>query len=144
MNTEITPEIQRQLIQIVGDSYVFLDEETRNHYGHDETEDYVFPPNVVVKPANALEISEIMKLANEYKIPVTPIGGRTGLSGGALSIHKGIGLSTERLNTILQIDKQNLQVITEPAVITQVLREAVAEKNLFYPPDPSSQGSCWI
>jgi len=144
MNTEITPEINARLIHIVGNSYVFLDQETRNHYGHDETEDYVFPPNVVVKPANALEISEIMKLANEYKIPVTPIGGRTGLSGGALSIHKGIGLSTERLNTILQIDEQNLQVITEPAVITQVLREAVAEKNLFYPPDPSSQGSCWI
>jgi glycolate oxidase len=144
MNIEISPEIHNKLIEILGNSYVFLDLETRNHYGHDETEDYVFPPNVVVKPANALEISEIMKLANEYKIPVTPIGGRTGLSGGALSIHKGIGLSIERLNTILQIDEQNLQVITEPAVITQVLREAVAEKNLFYPPDPSSQGSCWI
>ncbi|KAB1155100.1 FAD-binding protein [Flavobacterium luteum] len=141
---EISPEIHNKLVQIVGSSYVFLDQETRNHYGHDETEDYVFPPHVVVKPANAFEISEIMKLANEYKIPVTPIGGRTGLSGGALSIHKGIGLSTERLNKILEIDERNLQVTTEPAVITQVLREAVAEKNLFYPPDPSSQGSCWI
>ena len=144
MITEISPEIHNKLLQIVGDSYVFSDQETRNHYGHDETEDYVFPPHVVVKPANAFEISEIMKLANEYKIPVTPIGGRTGLSGGALSIHKGIGLSTERLNKILEIDERNLQVTTEPAVITQVLREAVAEKNLFYPPDPSSQGSCWI
>ena len=144
MNIEISPEINNKLLQIVGDSYVFSDQETRNHFGHDETEDYVFPPNVVVKPANAFEISEIMKLANEYKIPVTPIGGRTGLSGGALSIHKGIGLSTERLNKILEIDERNLQVTTEPAVITQVLREAVAEKNLFYPPDPSSQGSCWI
>ncbi|WP_191963377.1 FAD-binding oxidoreductase [Flavobacterium luteum] len=144
MNIEISPEIHNKLVQIVGSSYVFLDQETRNHYGHDETEDYVFPPHVVVKPANAFEISEIMKLANEYKIPVTPIGGRTGLSGGALSIHKGIGLSTERLNKILEIDERNLQVTTEPAVITQVLREAVAEKNLFYPPDPSSQGSCWI
>ena len=144
MNIEISPEINNKLIQIVGSSYVFSDQETRNHYGHDETEDYVFPPHVVVKPANAFEISEIMKLANEYKIPVTPIGGRTGLSGGALSIHRGIGLSTERLNKILEIDERNLQVTTEPAVITQVLREAVAEKNLFYPPDPSSQGSCWI
>src|SRR6185295_18684865 len=62
----------------------------------------------------------------------------------ALSIHQGIGLSMERLNKILEIDEQNLQVTTEPAVITQVLREAVAEKGLFYPPDPSSQGSCWI
>ena len=141
---KITSEILQKLTDIIGKSFVFTDLETRNHYGHDETEDYVFPPNVVLKPANANEISEIMKLANLYKIPVTPIGARTGLSGGALSIYQGIGLSTERLNNILTIDEQNLQVIVEPAVITQVLREAVAEKGLFYPPDPSSQGSCWI
>jgi glycolate oxidase len=140
----ISPEILNKLHLIVGQNYVFTDDETRNHYGHDETEDYVFPPSVVVKPANAFEISEVLKLANEYKIPTTPIGARTGLSGGALSIYKGIGLSMERLNAIVAIDEQNLQVTVEPAVITQVLREAVAEKGLFYPVDPSSQGSCWI
>lgn len=132
------------LQNIVGSSYVFTDEATRKDYGHDETEDYNFPPHVVVKPANTLEISEIMKLANANKIPVVPIGGRTGLSGGALSIHGGIGLSMERLNKILSIDERNLQVITEPAVITQVLKEAVLEKGLFYPVDPSSMGSCFI
>jgi glycolate oxidase len=132
------------LQNIVGSSFVFTDEETRKDYGHDETEDYNFPPHVVVKPANTLEISQIMKLANANAIPVVPIGGRTGLSGGALSIHGGIGLSMERLNKILAIDEQNLQVITEPAVITQVLKEAVLEKGLFYPVDPSSMGSCFI
>ena len=140
----LLPEVIQKLQDIVGQDFVFTDIETRNHYGHDETEDYVFPPNAVVKPANALEISKILMLANDYKIPVTPIGARTGLSGGALSVQQGIGLSTERLNKILKIDEQNLQIIVEPAVITQVLREAVAEKGLFYPPDPSSQGSCWI
>ena len=133
-----------QLITAVGQSFVFTDIETRNHYGHDETEDYVFPPSVVVKPANTSEVSAVIKLANEYKIPTTPIGARTGLSGGALSIYEGIGLSLERLNKILEIDEQNLQVTVEPAVITQVLRETVAEKGLFYPVDPSSMGSCWI
>ncbi len=141
---QITPEILQHLELIVGSSNVFTDVETRSHYGHDETEDYVFPPNVVVKPASAQDISAIMKVANTYKIPVVPIAARTGLSGGALCIHQGIGLSMERLNKILEIDEQNLQVTTEPAVITQVLRESVAEKGLFYPPDPSSQGSCWI
>ena len=140
----LSPEILNTLISIVGQNYVFTDDETRNQYGHDETEDYVFPPSVVVKPANAFEISEILKLANDYKIPTTPIGARTGLSGGALSIYQGIGLSMERLNSIVEIDEQNLQVTVEPAVITQILREAVAEKGLFYPVDPSSQGSCWI
>ncbi|WP_396155454.1 FAD-binding oxidoreductase [Flavobacterium macrobrachii] len=140
----LNPEILHKLTQIVGENYIFTDIETRNHYGHDETEDYVFPPNVVVKPGNTSEVSEIIKVANEYKIPTTPIGARTGLSGGALSIYEGIGLSLERLNKIIEIDEQNLQVTVEPAVITQVLRETVAEKGLFYPVDPSSMGSCWI
>lgn len=144
MQTQITAQILQQLQNILGQKYVFTDQETRNNYGHDETEDYVFPPAVVIKPANAAEISKILKLANANQIPVTTIGARTGLSGGALSIHQGIGLSTERLNKIIEIDQQNLQVTVEPAVITQVLREAVSEKGLFYPPDPSSQGSCWI
>jgi glycolate oxidase len=142
--TALNEELTGRLREIVGPSFLFLDQETRNHYGHDETEDYVFPPAVVLKPGTPEEISEILKLANEYHIPVTAIGGRTGLSGGALSIHQGIGLSMERFNKILNIDEMNLQVIVEPAVITQILREAVSEKNLFYPPDPSSQGSCFI
>ena len=141
---QITTEIQQKLNQIIGSEFVFLDQETRNNYGHDETEDFVFPPSVVLKPGCAQEISKILILANQYKIPVTPIGAQTGLSGGALCIHQGIGLSTERLNKIIKIDEQNLQIIVEPAVITQVLREAVSDKGLFYPPDPSSQGSCWI
>ena len=140
----LSAEILSKLTQIVGSNYIFTDQETRNHYGQDETEDYVFPPSVVVKPGTTKEVSEILKIANEYKIPTTPIGARTGLSGGALSIYEGIGLSMERFNKILKIDEENLQVITESAVITQVLREAVAEKGLFYPVDPSSQGSCWI
>jgi glycolate oxidase len=143
-NGIISPEIIEKLTKIVGSDFIFIDDETRQKYGHDETEDYNFPPAVLIKPANTAEISAILKLANEYFIPVTPIGAQTGLSGGALSLHQGIGLAMERLNKIIEIDENNLQVTVEPAVITQVLREAVAEKKLFYPPDPSSQGSCWI
>ncbi|MCW4470866.1 FAD-binding protein [Flavobacterium sp. MFBS3-15] len=143
MNTTLSTENITTLEQIVGAPYIFTDEETRHHYGHDETEDYNFPPSVVVKPGTPEEISAIMKVANEYKIPVVPIGGRTGLSGGALSIHGGIGLSMERFISI-EIDEKNLQAIVGPAVITQVFREAAFEKGLFYPPDPSSQGSCTI
>ncbi|MFY8097951.1 FAD-binding oxidoreductase [Flavobacterium sp.] len=133
-----------KLQEIVGTSFVFTDIDVLQKYGHDETEDYVYPPHVVVKPITPQEIADIMKLANEYKIPVVPIGGQTGLSGGALAINGGIGLSMERFNRILAIDEMNLQVITEPAVITQVLKEKVAEQGLFYPVDPSSMGSCFI
>ncbi|HMW67434.1 MAG TPA: FAD-linked oxidase C-terminal domain-containing protein, partial [Chitinophagaceae bacterium] len=75
---------------------------------------------------------------------VTPRGAGTGLSGGALPHLGGVLISTERMNTILNIDERNLQVTTEPGVITEVLMNAVKEKKLFYPPDPSSRGSCFI
>ena len=77
-------------------------------------------------------------------LPVTPRGAGTGLSGGALPHLGGVLLSTERLNQILEIDERNLQVTTEPGVITEVLQNAVKAKKLFYPPDPSSRGSCFI
>ena len=140
----LNPEILSELEKIVGPSYLFTDEATRRTYGQDETEDLNFPPQVVVKPANTEEVTQILKISNTYKIPTVPIGARTGLSGGALSIFGGIGISMERFNKIIEIDEQNLQVTTEPGVITQVLREAVAEKGLLYPVDPSSMGSCWI
>ncbi|MDV6169809.1 FAD-linked oxidase C-terminal domain-containing protein [Flavobacterium sp. DG1-102-2] len=142
-NIELSQEMIASLTSVVGQSFLFLDEATRKDYGHDETEDYSFPPSIVLKPGTTQEVSEIMKIASQYRIPVVPIGGRTGLSGGALSIYGGIGLSMERFNKI-EIDEQNLQGIVEPAVITQVFREAAFEKGLFYPPDPSSQGSCTI
>lgn len=140
----MNPEILLALENIVGSAYIFTDETSRKTYGHDETEDLSFPPHVVVKPANTEEVAQILKVSNTYKIPTTPIGARTGLSGGALSIYGGIGISMERFNKIIEIDEKNLQVTTEPGVITQVLREAVAEKGLFYPVDPSSMGSCFI
>lgn len=140
----ITVDIKNKLVEVVGSSYVFTDDETLNEYGKDHTEDLVFPPSIVVKPASTQEVSAIMKIAFEYAIPVVPIGARTGLSGGILAVHKGIGLSLERLNQIIKIDEQNLQVITQPGVITEVLQNAVAEKGLLYPVDPSSKGSCFI
>lgn len=140
----ITVDIKNKLVEVVGEQYVFTDQETLNDYGKDHTEDLVFPPSIVVKPASTQQVSAIMKLAFEHAIPVVPIGARTGLSGGILAVHKGIGLSLERLNQIIKIDEQNLQVITQPGVITEVLQNAVAEKGLFYPVDPSSKGSCFI
>ena len=129
---------------IVGESGVFVDEEILNSYAHDETEDLHFLPDVVIKPSSAEEISAILKICNQFKIPVTPRGAGTGLSGGALPHLGGVLLSTERLNKIIEIDERNLQVITEAGVITEVLQDAVKAKNLFYPPDPSSRGSCMI
>lgn len=133
-----------QFKNIVGEAFVLVDEESLKNYDHDETENLHFLPDVVIKPRTAEEISAIMKICNAHRLPVTPRGAGTGLAGGALPHFGGVLLSMERLNTILEIDEQNLQVTTEPGVITEVLQNAVKEKGLFYPPDPSSRGSCYI
>ena len=133
-----------QFKRIVGENFVFIDEEHLDTYAHDETENLHFPPDIVIKPRTAEEISEVMRICNAHKIPVTPRGAGTGLSGGALPQLGGVLIATERMNNILEIDERNLQVTTEPGVITEVLQNAVKEKGLFYPPDPSSRGSCFI
>lgn len=130
--------------EIVGSENVFTEEETRNIYGSDETEDFKFPPEVVVKPTNTQQVSEILKLANENNIPVTPRGGGTGLSGGALPIYGGICLSMEKFNRIIEIDEKNFQAVVEPGVITQTFQEELENRGLFYPPDPASRGSCML
>ncbi len=142
--TSFAVEIVDELKHILGANFVLVDEETLNNYAHDETEDLHFLPDVVVKPATVEEVSAIMQLCNKHRIPVTPRGAGTGLSGGALPHLGGVLLSTERFNKIIQIDERNLQVTVEPGVITEVLQNAVKEKGLFYPPDPSSRGSCFI
>ena len=130
--------------KIAGDAYVYTDEETLDIFAKDETENLHFLPDIVIKPRTAEEISEVMKICNAHKIPVTPRGAGTGLSGGALAHFGGVLISFERMNSIIDIDEKNLQVTTEPGVITEVLQNAVKEKGLFYPPDPSSRGSCFI
>lgn len=141
---QITPEILEQIKSIVGAEYVFTDQESFEKYGSDETEKIHYSPAVVVKPRKAEEIGALMQLANKHLIHVTPRGAGTGLTGGALPHLGGLVIAMERFNSILKLDERNLQITTEPGVITEVLQNAVKEKGLFYPPDPASKGSCFI
>ncbi|MFN6945054.1 MAG: FAD-binding oxidoreductase, partial [Cytophagaceae bacterium] len=133
-----------ELCKIVGSEYVFLDKETLFQYSHDETEDLSYLPEIVVKPGSAEEIGRILIFCNHEKIPVTPRGAGTGLSGGALPVCGGVLLSMERFNEIIEIDEKNFQATVESGVITEVFQDAVKRKGLYYPPDPSSRGSCFL
>jgi len=141
---KVTPEIISKLTEICGSDSVLYDDETLKLFSSDETEDFLFKPEIVVKPSDTRRVSEIMKLANELGIPVTPRGGGTGLSGGSLAVHGGISLSMEKFNKIVEIDTRNFQAVAEPGVITQVFQEEVEKLGLFYPPDPASRGSCHL
>lgn len=140
--TKITPQIIESLRRMVDAEDLLTDEESLEKYGQDETEDLIYKPEVVLRPKTVSQISEIMKLANASRIPVTVRGAGTGLSGAALPVYGGIVISMERFNKILQIDERNLQATVEPGVINYVFQEEVKKLGLFYPPDPASWGSC--
>jgi glycolate oxidase len=129
---------------VCGDEFIWSDEEARKANAHDETEDLRFLPEWIAAPENTEQISRLLKYCNVEKIPVTTRGGGTGLSGGALPVNGGLVIRMHRFNRILEIDEQNLQARVQPGVITQVFQETVIEKGLYYPPDPSSRGSCFI
>jgi glycolate oxidase len=141
---KLTPAILDSFRQLLGAAYVLTDTDSKTRYGHDETEDLNFPPEVILKPRTANEISAILKICQHEYLPVTPRGAGTGLSGAALPVFGGVVLSMERFNSILEIDERNLQATVEPGVINEVFQLAVKEKGLFYPPDPASKGSCFL
>ncbi|MFH1258582.1 MAG: FAD-linked oxidase C-terminal domain-containing protein [Elusimicrobiota bacterium] len=140
---KVTPKIIDQLVKIVGGENLFVGQDWQG-YDHDETPEIICPPEVVIKPKNAEEISRILKLANQEKIPVTPRGAGTGLSGGALSVLGGILISFERMNNILEIDVDNLMATVQPGVIVGNLRREAETYGLLYPVDPASLDSCSI
>ena len=144
MSKPLKAEFLDRLILIVGEDFVISDSEVRKIYASDSTEDFVFMPDVVVKPNTVEEVSAVMKLCYEFEIPLTPRGAGTGLSGACLPISGGVILLMERLNRILKIDEKNFQATVEPGVINEVFRQAVEEVGLFYPPDPASKGSCFL
>jgi glycolate oxidase len=141
---KITGDVLEAITEIVGADAVLTTAAAIESYSHDETEDLVYYPEIVVKPKTTEEVSKLMKLCNQHLIPVTPRGAGTGLAGAALAISGGLMISMERFNQILDIDEQNLQATVEPGVITEIFINAVAEKGLLYPVDPASKGSCFI
>src|SRR4030067_2154999 len=141
---KVTPEIVDGLRRIVGDQHVLMEKHDIEPYSHDETEDFVFYPEVVVRPIATPDVSEILRLCHENYIPVTSRGGGPGLSGGALPVHGGVILSTERMNRIIEIDRENLMATVQPGVINHNFHQALAAEGLFYPVDPASKESCTI
>lgn len=135
----VKPEILRKLEEIVGASNVSLSPEDLEKHSVDESLEPPHPPEVVVKPVCTAEVSDIMRLAYEYNIPVTPQGSRTGLSGGSHPLLGGIALSLDRMDRILEIDEENLMAVVEPGVLISDLHSETEKKGLLYPPDPGQE-----
>lgn len=144
MYNRITPDIIDVLRRIVGEAGVLVGAEPMEPYTHDEVVGLRADPEVVVRVTSAEQVAEVFRLAQQERVPVTPRGAGYGLSGGAVPVCGGIVLSTEKMNRILEIDRENLMVTVEPGVITGDIHRAVEAEGLFYPPDPASLDSCTI
>src|ERR687886_1685072 len=136
-------EVLARLREIVGAENVLVDEERVEPYAGDALKEK-FPPEAVVLPETAAQVSEVLRLANERRFPVTARGGGVGYTGGAVPVDGGIVVGTDRMNKIREINADDLYVVTEPGVTTYTLQQAVEQHGLFYPPDPASYKDSYI
>jgi glycolate oxidase len=136
---KVTKDILNQLETIVGSDCILLKKETISEYSHDESSIKPHFPEVVIRVKDTNEISQILNLAKRERIPVTPRGGGTGLTGGSIPIYGGILLSLEKMNRILELDEENLTLTVEPGVLIMDIHAYVEEYGLMYPPDPGQK-----
>ena len=132
-----------ELQEIVGSDHVCQDAKTLSEYSSDALKQ---PGNadVVVLPNTTDEVAAIARLCHDQRLPITPRGGGTGYSGGAVPLAGGVILALDRMNKILSIEPENLLAVVQPNVYTAELQRAAADRNLFYPPDPASADKCVI
>ncbi|WP_211062094.1 glycolate oxidase subunit GlcD [Heyndrickxia faecalis] len=129
---------KEKLIQVVGQENYDDTQAGRLVYSYDASPQFQAMPDAVVAPRNKAEVQAVVKLCNEYRIPVVPRGSGSNLCAGTCPVEGGIVLLFKHMNRILEIDEENLTVTVEPGVITLEMIKAVEAKGLFYPPDPSS------
>src|SRR6266481_1776081 len=135
--------IIRQLRKIVGNEAVLDRPEELMLYEYDAGVDKG-RPGAVVMPLNTEQVSRVMRLACEHKIPVVPRGAGTGLSGGAIARKESIVLGFARMNKVLEIDTANQRAVVQPGVVNLEVSNATAKYGYYYAPDPSSQKACTI
>jgi len=143
MHKKITPQIRKELEEIVGRRNLIFEPDLMLDYSHDEFSlpDLATEPEIVIKPDKAEEVAAVLALAHEKRIPVTPRGGATGLCGGCVPSTGGIVISLENMNRILEIDENNQMAVVEAGVRLMDFYKAVEEAGLFFPPHPGDESA---
>lgn len=130
-------EYIKELKKNLGEKKVRTAEEYIEAYSFDAMRKK-FHPEVVVFPENTEDVVKITKIAKKYKIPITPRGAGTGMTGGALPLKGGITISLSKMNKILKINVEDTTAVVQPGVVTYDFIKEVEKYGLFYPPDPAS------
>ena len=136
----------QQVTNIVGEKHGLISDAARQRYEEDATYQYQGTSLAVVRPASTAEVSEVVKLAHAAQIPIVPIGGNTGLSGGTWAGATGdqLLLSLERMNQIREIKTDSRLLVAEAGVVLDTLHQAAAEHDLIFPLIFGARGSCML
>ena len=143
MFSKINNSIIQTIAEIVGENNIIKEKERMEDYYHDET---TIPalrkqPVVVVKPSTEQEVSAVLKLANDKKVPVTIRGGGTGLCGGCVPVYEEIVICLENMNKVIEIDRDNMMATVEAGVPLMEFYETVEKEGLFFPPHPGEKSA---
>ncbi len=137
----VTPEIIARLTEIFGAENVSTAQADIDLHARDESNHPASPAEVVVWPQNAEQVVELLRLASEQRIPVTPWGVGTGLEGNSIPLRGGILLSFERMTRIVEVHADDFQVTVQPGIGHKDLNEQLARYGLFFPPDPGANAT---
>ena len=134
---------KRALIGIVGEANFSDDILDRVCYAYDAS-DHAHRPEAALWPVSREQITQILAFSSEHRIPVTPRGAGTSLTGAAVPVHGGVILDLCLMNRILDIRIADRRVVLQPGVIYADLERALAPHGFFFPPDPASSSVCTI
>ncbi|MEG0827946.1 MAG: FAD-binding oxidoreductase, partial [Acinetobacter sp.] len=140
----LTPELLNQLTVIVGENRIKTDGDSLENWGRDHTKHFDPNPSVIVFPSSTEQVQEIVKLANQFDVAITPSGGRTGLSAGAVAAHGEIVISMDKMNQILAFFPADRMVRVQAGVVTEQLQNYATDQGMYYPVDFASSGSSQI
>src|SRR5271169_1398462 len=136
-------DLIRELQSLLGSTAVLSLPEELLMYEYDGSIEKSLP-DAVVFPTTTQQVSQIVKIAIKYDVPIVGRGAGTGLSGGAIPRAGGIMMVFARMNRILSVDYENLRAVVQPGLVNAELTRAVEHADLYFAPDPSSQKSCTI
>ena len=135
--------LENKITDILPDIKISVEPEDLICYGFDAS-GIESRPSAVAWPKNTEEVVRVMKYAFENEISVTPRGAGTGMTGGSIPLNGAIVLSLEKMNKLVELDTNNLNVVVEPGIINGRLQRDIEHLGFFYPPDPASMNFCTI
>ena len=140
---KVFTDVLEKIKNLVGEEYFSDSLEDRLCYSYDATIDEALP-DAIVTPGTTEEIAQIMKWANQAKLPVIPRGAGTGLSGGSVPVQGGLVMVLTRMGRIIEINEADYYMVVENGVVTQTICDEMEKRGFMYPPDPASMKTSTI